>query len=218
MKKIFFLFAILIFLFSCKNETKPKEEINITSAAPVEKTQGIASTYTVKSAESKIFWTGSKITTKHTGTLQISEGRLNVVDGNITTGDFDISLKSLLVGDLKGQEKTDLEEHLLASDFFDVEKFSIARFVVTKVEKIENQANATHRISGDLTIKDATKPVSFLAQISIENDKIKAVSQGFNINRMQWNMTYKSTALDIALDKAIKDEIGVKIELLAEKK
>jgi polyisoprenoid-binding protein YceI len=218
MKKIFFLLIALIFIFSCKNEKKPKEEISITSAAPVEKTQGIASAYLVKNTESKIFWTGAKAIGKHTGSLQISEGRLNVVDGSITTGDFDIHLKSLLVSDLKGKEKTELEEHLLASDFFEIEKFSIARFVISKVEKIENQANATHRISGDLTMKEVTKPVTFLAQISIENDKIKAVSQDFNINRTQWNMTYSSTILGIALDKAIKDEVGIKVELLAEKK
>lgn len=218
MKKIFFALSCSIFIFSCKNETKPKEEISITAAAPVEKTQGIASTYSVNSTGSRIFWTGSKVIGKHTGSLQISEGRLNLVDGNITSGDFDLNLKSILVTDLKGKEKTELEEHLLASDFFEVEKFSIARFVISKVEKIENQANASHRILGDLTIKEITKPVTFLAQISIENDKIKAISQDFSINRTQWNMTYGSTILGIALDKAIKDEIGIKVELLAEKK
>jgi polyisoprenoid-binding protein YceI len=218
-KKYFYLFIFLFSLsFSCKNEVKPKEEIDITAAAPVEKTAGIATVYEVKSKSSKILWTAANLASKHSGVFEISSGRFTVIDGNITTGDFDIDLRNLSVTDLKGDEKTELETHLRGADFFEVEKFSIARFVIQKVEKIEPQNGATYSITGDLTLKDITKPVVFLANIDIQTDKITASSTNFSINRTQWNLAYQSTLLGIPLNKAIKDEIGLKIELSAERK
>jgi polyisoprenoid-binding protein YceI len=48
--------------------------------------------------------------------------------------------------------------HLRSADFFDVEKFPTASFKSTRVEDLGGDK---YRISGDLTIRGVTKPVSF---------------------------------------------------------
>jgi polyisoprenoid-binding protein YceI len=215
-----FLYSFLllnILFFACKNTPKPKEEIDITAAAAVETTPGIATIFKVNKQKSTINWAGSSLHGKHNGLISLSSGRVNVVDGNITTGDFDIDMNSLSVLDLKGEEKTELEAHLKENDFFETTKFSAGRFVITKIEKVNGNTNATHQISGDLTLKDITNPISFLANIKITENEIEASSNEFMINRTKWKITYESTLIGVALDKAIKDDIVLKIKLIATK-
>ena len=216
-KILYFIFVGSICLFSCKNTTKPKEEINITTAAPVETTPGIATVFKVNVAKSSIDWSGSSLHGKHNGSINISSGRINTIEENITTGDFDIDVKSIAVLDLKGEEKIELETHLKGNDFFDAEKFPLGRFIIKKVEKISNNPSATHQIVGDLILKDVSNPVSFLANIKMAADRIEATSNTFTINRAKWGVSYGSTLLGVALDKAIKDDIVLQIKLIAEK-
>jgi polyisoprenoid-binding protein YceI len=50
------------------------------------------------------------------------------------------------------------DAHFKSADFFDVAKFPKATFVSSKVEKTGDK---TLKVSGDLTIKDITRPVTF---------------------------------------------------------
>ncbi len=219
MKNTFLHLFLLINIafFACKNTPKPKEEIDVTTAAPVETTPGIATIFKVDNAKSSINWAGSSLHGKHNGLVNLSSGRINVIDGNITTGDFDIDMGGLSVSDLKGKEKEELEKHLKESDFFETTKFSTGRFVITKVEKVNGNPNATHQVSGDLTLKGITNPVSFLANIKIAENEIEATSNEFTIDRTKWKITYESALIGAIIDNAIKDDILLKIKLFATK-
>ncbi len=48
------------------------------------------------------------------------------------------------------------DEHLRNADFFDAEKFPVARFKSTRVESV---GEGRLKVTGDLTIKDITRPV-----------------------------------------------------------
>jgi polyisoprenoid-binding protein YceI len=52
----------------------------------------------------------------------------------------------------------DRDAHLRSNDFFDMEKFPEIRFVSTAVEQVDP---TEYLITGDLTIKGATRPVTF---------------------------------------------------------
>lgn len=216
-KFIYLLLSISIF-GACKNAEKPKEDIDIKAAAPVETTPGIAAIYKIDLNKSNLNWSGASVAGKHNGTVKISSGRINVVDGNITSGDIDIDLKSIIVSDLKDEKKLELETHLKDVDFFETEKFSIARFVLTKAEKLQGNPNATHQITGELTIKDISNTVSFPAVIILNENSISAKSASFAINRTKWKITYQSSLLGIPLDKAIKDDILLQVKIEANKK
>ena len=65
---------------------------------------------------------------------------------------------------LEGEKKTDLEGHLKNQDFFEVEKFPTGHFEIVKVEEMAIE-NATHKITGNLTLKGITKSVEFPIKI-----------------------------------------------------
>ena len=55
------------------------------------------------------------------------------------------------------------DEHLRTADFFEAEKYPYITFRSTKIEKVDDE---TFNITGDLTIKDTTKPVKLTAEYS----------------------------------------------------
>lgn len=50
--------------------------------------------------------------------------------------------------------------------------------------------DATHTISGNLTLKDSTKNITFPARITMDSATITATAD-FNIDRTLWGMNYK---------------------------
>lgn len=71
-------------------------------------------------------------------------------------------------------------KHFLGADFFDVEKFPKATFKSTKVEKVgDNKLE----VSGDLTIKDITKPVTLDVNVTNigEHPMAKKPAVGFAV-------------------------------------
>jgi len=75
----------------------------------------------------------------------------------------------------------DRDTHFLSADFFDAEKFPTATFKSTKVEQTgENQLEVT----GDLTIKDITKPVTLTVDVTTfgEHPMAKKEAAGFSVS------------------------------------
>lgn len=174
-------------------------------------------TMNVDIAASKVEWTGAKPTGQHHGTIAISEGSLMLTDGNIVGGKFTIDMNSIVDLDLTSAEDiAKLVGHLKSPDFFDAEKYPTAVFVITSVEALSGNAEATHKITGNLTMKDATKSVTFPAKVSLEGNTLTASTPDFVIDRTQWNVQYGSkTIFNDLKDKFINDEIGLKISLSA---
>jgi polyisoprenoid-binding protein YceI len=63
-----------------------------------------------------------------------------------------IDVASIQTGD------KDRDAHLRAGDFFDVDKFPEITFASTTIERV---GEGSYKLTGDLTIKDVTKPVTF---------------------------------------------------------
>lgn len=157
----------------------------------------------------------------HTGRLSVTDGSLAVDNGNVTGGSFTISTASIRDIDLTDSVKRGkLEDHLKSPDFFDVAKYPTAKFEITKVEAFDSTKQksllpgATHLISGNLTLKDSTKNVTFPAKVTAAADAVSAEAN-FNIDRTQWGMNYKgSTSPE---DWAIQKEVNLKLNLRAKK-
>ena len=84
-----------------------------------------------------------------TGTLMLDKA-----NPSASTVSIDVSIANLKTGVAK------LDEHLLKADFFDVAKFPTAKFVSTSVKAEGSGAT----ITGNLTIKGITKPVTLDAE------------------------------------------------------
>ena len=161
MKNIFGIFTLILavsFFTSCKNTPKG-EKVEAKDAVEEKAAPAAATSYTVDTQASKVMWTGTKIAGQHMGTIGLSKGSVAVAGDNISGGEFTIDFTTLECTDLKpGEGKEDLEGHLKAGDFFEVEKFPTGTFTVTSVEAVSGDAEVTHNITGNLTCLLYTSP------------------------------------------------------------
>lgn len=177
--------------------------------------------YIPEIGSSRIEWIGTKPTGQHNGTINISKGKVVVDDGQIVGGEIVIDMNSIVVLDLTDAEtNAKLRNHLLSADFFETETYPEARFVFTSVEKYQGeqtgQVEFTHLVSGNLTMKDATRNVTFPALIDMQGQSLKAVSDNFIIDRSEWNVKYGSRRFfDNLKDNFIHDDIVLRIMFLA---
>lgn len=176
-------------------------------------------TLNLDTAKSTIEWTGRKAVVKseHSGTLALKSGTVKIDKNQIIGGDFEIDMKSLDNTDLKGNPKqADLVGHLKSNDFFDVEKYPTAKFAIKAVKALTKAtSDATHEVTGDLTLKGETHPVTFPAKINITDKEATALAT-ITIDRTLWNVRYASDKFFKGLgDKVIANDMTVKINLLA---
>jgi len=215
---LFAITAIIVTAMSCKGEKK--NETEATDAEKVKEAPVAAITYVVDAASSSIEWTGKKPAGAHTGTLNISKGKVKTQDGKIQSGSFVIDMTSIKVTDLEGDQKAGLEGHLKGEGegkedhFFNVAKFPDASFEVTGISEKEGKAI----IEGNLTIKGIKKNISFPASTSLEGEAMTLTSEIFTINRTDWGVNYGSKSVFENLgDKFINDDIELKVSLKAKK-
>ena len=104
----------------------------------------------------------------------------------------------------------DRDEHLRSPDFLDTETYPTIRFVSSGVEP----AGSDWKLTGDLTIKDVTRPVTLdmeflgVARDPWGNDRL-AFSASTEIDREEWGLTW-NVALDsggVLVSKKVKLDI-----------
>lgn len=214
------LFSLLALVFALVACGGPEGEKVTSGEAEVEASSTMASaSYMVDATASVINWEGSKLVGGgHTGTIKIKEGQLVVADNKIVGGKFAIDMASLTNADLEGDMKAKLEGHLKSDDFFAVETFPEATFVITSLAVVEGNPAVSHNITGNLTMRDSTRSITIPAMVSMDGNSIKATSTNFVIDRTEWNVKYGSGSIaGIAQDNIINDNVGLKINLVATK-
>lgn len=213
--KFLFQFITLCFALTLFTACGPEgEEVEAEDAKTVNNTTTpAAATYMVDAAGSQISWVGSKVTGSHEGTVNITDGKLMVADGNITGGQFSIDMTSITVTDLEpGKGKEKLEGHLKTGDFFEVETYPNAEFVITGSTPVTGEEGVTHRITGNLKMRDITKSVTIPASVAMRGDVLSASTPSFKIDRNEWGIDYTG-----AEDNLINKNIGLTIQLKANK-
>ena len=168
--------------------------------------------YEVDAKDSKLVWTGRKVTGEHTGTIQIKDGNLEVDNNKLVGGQFFIDMTTIETTDLEGEYKTKLDGHLKSDDFFGIEQYPTAKFVITKAKaKKGNQ----YDIIGDLTIKGITEEVSFPATVKVSDSEVVADAT-IVVDRSKYNVRYGSGSFfDDLGDKTIYDEFDLVVSLKA---
>ena len=208
------VFALLV---ACGGSSPEGEAAKTSDKTEEAATATATSTkYRVDIANSSVMWTGSKATGTHSGTIKVSAGELAIADGNLTAGNFELDMNSIDNTDMKaGDGKEKLEEHLKSPDFFDVATYPKATFVLSSSKKITDDPDATHELTGNLTMRDQTKSVTFKANVAALTDRVTAVTPPFTINRTEWGINYSSGVIGTIKDKLINDDIGLVVNLVA---
>lgn len=207
------------FFASCSNQ--PATETTEQAAVSTDSSGAV---YTVDSASSLLNWEATKIVGGHNGTIRIIDGSFNVKEGNILSGGFTIDMSSIVNVDITDAKyNSDLVNHLKSPDFFNVAAFPTSKFEVTASEVLSNDPEGnTHKISGNLTVKDSVKNISFPIKAVANGDDFSVEGTAV-INRLQWGIVYNSVSVSPAAllkkigDNAIKDEVAIKFTVKAKK-
>ncbi len=211
MKKILFPILSMALLMSCTESPKGEEAATAEAQQPVVAT---GTPFKVDAAASNVGFLGTKPIGTHTGLFKVTDGALSVADNKLSGGSFNIDINSLTITDKDLTYSEKLKAHLLSPDFFDAAEFGVAKFEITGVEALENDPAGTHKVSGNLTLKDSTQNVTFPANVTITENEVKANGK-FNIDRTQWGLHYGN---DKSLgDKFIYPEVQISIDLTARK-
>lgn len=145
------------------------------------------------------------------GTVAVKSGDVKVEGGVITGGSFTMDMTTITaVSTGRGDGQDRLSTHLKSEDFFDVAKFPTATFEITSTL-------AADAISGNLTIKGITKPISFPATISQDGNTIRAQAN-IEVDRTEWNVRYGSGQFfDNLGNNLIDDMFTITLDLTATK-
>jgi polyisoprenoid-binding protein YceI len=99
-----------------------------------------------------------------------------------------------------------LTNHLKSQDFFDFRTFPKATFESTQVETLD-AARGKYKITGALTIRDTTHPISFPATLAISDAGATLVSK-FELKRSEHGITFspegivEEVAMTVTIGKA----------------
>ncbi|WP_291276130.1 YceI family protein [Flavobacterium sp.] len=189
-------------MFSSCNSNKPAEVKAVDSL-------GTEATYTVDTAASKIVWEGQMLKMhKHFGNLTISEGSLTVKGLQVTGGTFTANMKSITPTDssyTKDHPKEYLVGHLSGKDFFAVDSFPTATFVIKSV----NGNSAT----GDLTLRGKTNSETVTDIVVDTVGGVKATGK-LVFNRQKYGVSYVA---DKTKDMVLSDDIKLDIAIVGKK-
>ena len=148
----------------------------------------------------------------HWGTVKLKAGNIVTNSNNeIVGGNFIIDLSTILADDMKGNKKMKLmlENHLKSDDFFDVKNFPTAFFKLTTV-KPNNDKKYNYIFSGNLTIRNVSKPISFPVFVSNDGNKTTVQSALFTFNRKDYDLNY-----NIFEDMILKNEVEMTVKFMA---
>jgi polyisoprenoid-binding protein YceI len=145
--------------------------------------------FEVLSAKSNINWTGKKVTGAHNGTINIKAGALTLNNDKLSGGNFIIDTTSIKILDITDPAtNAQFAGHLFSEDFFATDRFPEATFNITGIDQVNDGNNL---IKGDLTIKEITHQVNFMAAVLITADVLTA-SGKILIDRTKYEMKFRS--------------------------
>lgn len=210
------ILSLVATTFSCKSDKKTEtSEVKETA-----KTSEMAVSYNVDVEQSKINWIGSKPAGQHYGIVSLSESNLVVNDGQLVGGNVVIDMTTIEAQDLEGQDKKDLENHLMGysngkeDHFFNATIYPEATFEITGMETVEDQA----MLSGNLTLKETSKNITFQVLVSMnEADKsIVITSDDVVLDRTEWGIKFMSKSFIENLgDNFVNDDMKITFDLKA---
>ncbi len=151
----------------------------------------LTGTYTIDPAHSSIgFTVRHAMVTNVRGTFGDHEGTLHLdgEDPSRSTAAIEVGIAGIDTG------IADRDAHLRSGDFFDVERFPVMSFRSSSAEQLGGEK---YRITGDLTIKDVTRPLSIDLEFNgAATDVYGNQRVGFEgsaeILRSDWGLTWNA--------------------------
>ena len=166
----------------------------------------------VDKSSSDVQWVGRKVTGEHNGHIEVSGGFIIKNKEELESGEILINMQSITVDDIENPEwNQKLVTHLKDDDFFNSEKYPIAKFLFNK---FKGKGADTH-VSGEMTIRDKSVPMNFILNVAVETDSSYATGS-INIDRTLFDVRYGSGKFFKDLgDRMIMDEFTLNFKVIA---
>ena len=162
--------------------------------------------------QSKIEWIGRKVTGEHSGTLDLSEGWVEMDGSTLIGGKFIIDMKSIKNVDIETPTlRLKLENHLKSADFFNVDSFPQVILDIKKNHSIvqDVKSDSKKMIYADLTIRGITNKIILSYELGQSANHFIATGS-VDIDRTLYNIKYKSGNYFMDLgDKIIYDDFTI---------
>ena len=212
------LIAIAAIFASCGGKGE-KAETSDAEAVETIQTDATVTYETIKDG-SYMNWKASHLggVQERFGNIFFNKATFSVTDGALTNAKVAVDMSSLTVENFpEGDEKIDkLTGHLLGQDFFNTETYPNSTFELTGIEAIEGEFNS--EVTGNLTMLDKTKSITFKANVMVEDDAVAIASENFSVDRTNWGLSYHIEGSEgVPVDYLIDNEIGFKIDITATK-
>jgi polyisoprenoid-binding protein YceI len=209
----YFILIIAPFFFDCGGSVK-EENKNNASASSVSLHIGNEKYVVIDTKESVVKWRGYNLNglNSQTGYVYISKGELMIENGQLMGGTVEVDMNT--IEDKNHGRDNKLVNHLKDPDFFEVEKFPFSTIAITSVTSISGESK---KVTGNLTIKGITHPVTFPIKMEAKEGVVKADGR-LVIDRTRWNVRYKSGKFyDNLANQTMSDSIEIDIKMIAKK-
>ncbi len=178
--------------------------------------------YKVNIEKSTVKWSGQKPLISgyiNDGSLALNAGDI-VVTPESASGTFTIDMNTLSVSNTptKPGSETKLEEHLKSERWFNVTEFPTAIFrIVSIAPQADSDTTFNYDVTGELTMKGVTKPLTFPATIFTDDTGAVVAEASLEFDRTAWGITAGSASFfDNLADNAINDMVALSFVLVAE--
>jgi len=212
MKKVsntVFSLSLIASLLACGGAEKKSEETTDKNSEETTEEVVEVKQYTIVSNESKVHWSGSVLGMySHEGTVNISEGALEVEGDQITNGMFVVDLSSMQPTDdnynpEEGKTKEKLIGHLSSDEFFHVDSFPTATFEILAHDVESNT------IKGNLTIRGNTNEETVT---DVKLNPEKGMAKGVLVfDRKKYDVAFTHPAEDVVISDDIELEVSLKM-------
>lgn len=147
-----------------------------------------AQVYVPVDAKSKVSFKIKNFGSTVDGSFTGLKGTINFDASNLSKAIFDVTINAATIDTGIGMR----DNHLRKPDYFGVTNFPTIRFVSSNVDKSGKPNEAV--VSGNLTIKNTTKEISFLFRYGETNGALHLKGE-FKINRRDFNVGRSSISL-----------------------
>jgi len=160
---------------------------------------------------------GINFTVRHMVVSKV-RGRFAKFGGSVTLDEDDLT-RSIVEATIDASSidtgTAQRDDHLKSADFFDVEHFPQIRFRSTRIEKLEGE---NYRLTGELTIRDVTRPIALEAEYGGRgkdpwgNERVGFTAKGALDRKdfgLKWNQALETGGV------LVSDRVDIELEVQA---
>ncbi|UUI05247.1 YceI family protein [Oceanobacillus jeddahense] len=128
---------------------------------------------------------------KAKGTFDNFDAQINADPEDLSNADIQVTID---VESINTRNK-DRDDHLRSADFFDAENYPKITFIATDIKKSDNN----YEVTGDLTLKGTTKPVTLdvafegQSKDPMSGSTVAGFSGSTSINRKEFGLTWNAS-------------------------